>query len=563
MSNINDFKLLNIKCMKYYNILNKHVAKELPVSDDKSKERLGFYLFMLESICNIKDTSDTIELITDKDFNKIVFGENDDDHGIDAVYIDEENYIINLFNFKYREKFNADAQQRINDTIISTKFTNAIINEDTAGLNGKIKVKADKIIDLLKSKDIWKIKLYIVSNESKELDADSPEIRQLKDLYDLETVPFGLNTISKTMSIVPSAIDAILHLEKDAIMPFSEDVLSSSKSYVIKLSAPELIRITCDNKKMRNEYNMEDLTPLSKVGMEYNLLFDNVRGLILKSKYNKNIYNSLAKEPTKFFMYNNGLTITASDIISEETNANKKIKITIKDFQVVNGGQSLRTIHNFNSKNSIKDLSNCEVLVRIFKTTSSKDIKNKIAEYTNSQNSISNIDLKSLSSIQIQIEQFLDEHNIIYARKIGDTGLTEQKEYIHKISMEKFGQILFSIIGFPEKASNQKGQIFDKYYDKVFGEEKFDINKSSIYIKRFFEIKKRYDANDRGYKSTDQKVFFILYLDDFFNRNIDSAIDYLENTIIKYKDSDENLSEGRILIQSKFKSFLDSELKSK
>ena len=65
-------------------------------------------------------------------------------------------------------------------------------------------------------------------------------------------------------------------------------------------------------------------------------------------------------------------------------------------------------------------------------------------------NAISNIDLKSLSSEQIQIEQFLEENDIIYARKIGDIGLTQTKIYEHKISMEKFGQILFSVQGFPE-----------------------------------------------------------------------------------------------------------------
>ena len=64
--------------------------------------------------------------------------------------------------------------------------------------------------------------------------------------------------------------------------------------------------------------------------MDFNILFDNVRGLIINSKYNDNIYKTLEDEPSKFFMYNNGLTIIATDIISEDTNANKKIKLTIK-----------------------------------------------------------------------------------------------------------------------------------------------------------------------------------------------------------------------------------------
>ncbi|WP_305416162.1 AIPR family protein [Photobacterium leiognathi] len=86
--------------------------------------------------------------------------------------------------------------------------------------------------------------------------------------------------------------------------------------------------------------------------------------------------------------------------------------------------QTLRTIHHFNSissDNMEEYLSEAEVLVRFF-VAENDDYKNKIAEYTNSQNAISSIDLKSLSSEQILIEQYLDINNIIYARKSGDIG---------------------------------------------------------------------------------------------------------------------------------------------
>jgi len=255
------------------------------------------------------------------------------------------------------------------------------------------------------------------------------------------------------------------------------------------------------------------------------------------------------------------LTITANDIISEPTNANRKQKISIKDFQVVNGGQTLRTLHRFNqadSDNISKYLSNCELLIRVFKTPANSNVRNKIAEYTNSQNAISNIDLKSLSSEQIQIEQFLEENNIIYARKIGDIGLTPTKSYEHKISMEKFGQIVFSIQGFPEKASNQKKQIFDKYYSQIFNDSIFDLSSSAILVKRYFEIKKAYDVST--YDSSDQKIFYILYLDNLINGDLINKIDFFENLIKTYRCNDK-ISDARKLINTKFKETLDEEIK--
>jgi uncharacterized protein YdcH (DUF465 family) len=207
-------------------------------------------------------------------------------------------------------------------------------------------------------------------------------------------------------------------------------------------------------------------------------------------------------------------------------------------------------------------LAKSEVLVRIFKTTKDNELNNKIAEFTNSQNSISNIDLKSLRTEQIQLEQFLDENDIIYSRKSGDTGLSDTKVYKHKISMERFGQVIFSINGNPHRASNQKKQIFDKYYDDLFGESKLKIEQSPEQVSKYYEIKKKYD-NRNEYESSDQKIFYILYLHQHISKDIDSLIDLFENIIKTFVPSNSTISDSRKLIQLKFKDYLDEQLEIK
>lgn len=563
MANINDFKLLNIKCRAYFELLERSLDKTIKLRVPTNKERFGFYIFMLETICNVKDIADITDLITDTEFNSDVFGIKDDDHGVDAVFIDEENNYINIFNFKFREKFNIDKAQNINETFLSTKFVQSIMTEDTSGLGGKLKNKSNEIIKRMNGNEIWRWRLYVVSNETVDLDVASPAIKQLREIYELETSPVGLDAISSFMSIRPEPVDAIIHIEKDSILPYSESNLSSSKSYVMKISANDLLRITCNNSEYRNNYSMEDFSVLFNTDMEYSLLFDNVRGLVVRSTFNDKVLDTLREDPTRFFMYNNGLTVTANDIEADNTNANKKMKITIKDFQVVNGGQTLRTLHKFNQldKDNVTNyLSNCELLIRVFKTATGSRVRNRIAEYTNSQNAISKIDLKSLSFEQIQIEQFLDEHDIIYARKTGDIGVVPSKNYVNKISMEKFGQILFSIQGHPEKASNQKKQIFDKYYDRIFGEQYFDLSKSAEYVNRYFEIKREYDALSDS-DTTDQKIFYILYMDTKLSIGIKEKVEILENAIKSYRlNEDAQISDARKLLQVKFKERLDSDI---
>ncbi|HEX7414000.1 MAG TPA: AIPR family protein [Bacteroidia bacterium] len=565
MANINDFKLISAKSKKYFELLSKALEIDLTKYTGITQERYGFYLYLLESICGIKDLFDLTEIITDTEFNTSIFNAKYEDYGIDAIYIDEDAKKINLFNFKYREKFNSDKKQSINDTILSTKFINALINEDVSSLEGKLKANAEEIINKLVGKEIWKLNLYVISNEYFELNKNDDNLKQLENIYGLEIIPIGLSQISEMMSIRPNPVNAKIIIDKDAIMSYSESSISSSKSYIIRLSISELIRITSNNEEARNNYSIEDLKPISSLNLDFSVLFDNVRGLVLNSKFNPNISKSLKEEPSKFFMYNNGITITENDVQAEVVNAGKKIKLSINDFQVLNGGQTLRTIHNFNKEdkeNIINYLANSEILVRVFKTISDKKLINKIAEYTNSQNSISNVDLKSLSTEQIQLEQYLDEKNIIYSRKNGDTGISNTKQYDHKISMERFGQILFSIKGFPEKASNQKKQIFDKYYDELFGENNLIINESDIQIKKYFEVKKAYEKNTRGYESSDQKVFYILYLNKYLTKETNELIELFENLISEYKpEKGKALAEARKLIQAKFKTFLDTKLK--
>ncbi|MGL4766593.1 MAG: AIPR family protein [Formosimonas sp.] len=560
MVNKNDFKLLNLKCEAYFNVLEKDFAFDSSSLSSVDKQRLGFYLFMLESICDVKDTADIVDMIIDTEFNKIIRNKPSDDFGVDAVFIDDENFCINLFNFKFRESFKQTSQQGVNDLLLSSKFLTMISNEDFRGSRHKTHNSLKNILEKNNSSTIWKTKLYFVSNDSKELDVISPEIEQFSEMYAVEVEAVALEKIIKTMSIRPKPLGAVLMLDKDVVLPFVETNLSSATSYVIKIFASDLIRITCDRESFRKDYAMENFSPLTQVELDYGLLFDNVRGLVLRSKINKKILKTLEDEPSKFFMYNNGLTLTATNITTEDTNLKKKIKIELENFQVVNGGQTLRTIHDFNRKNPehIENfLSNCQILLRVFKVPETTNDKNKIAEFTNSQNSVSVVDLKALAYEQIQIEQYLDQKGIIYTRKSGDIGLSaDNKRYRHRIGIEKFGQILFSVQGSPEKTSNQKKQIFERYYEQIFITN-FDIHRSAELVELYFEIKRIYELKT-NFETTDQKIFYILYMSTKLSYGISDLIDIFERVITAHDEGKK--ADARKLIGVKFKERLDREI---
>lgn len=555
MADRNDFKLLKQRCLRHFELAKDSLNAETEKINDLQKARYGFYFFVIQNLTSIVDYDKIVESITDTDFNSNFFNTKHNDEGIDAVCIDEQLHQVALFNFKYRDNYNVDKEQSKNELITTSKFLSALKQENTRHLKGKLKDFADQIIDFNNSDEIWNTVLYYVSNENKTLAVEDPNIRQLGDEYGITIETKGLNELVDMTSLHPKNIDATVILNKDAVMSFTESSLASSKSYIVRLPLTELIRITCDNAELRSKYNLEDDDLLYETNADIRVLFDNVRGFILQSKYNKNIESTLESEPTKFFFFNNGITIVADNISSTEINSGKKLKLEISNFQVLNGGQTLRTIHVFNKKNKqniVEKLSNAEVLVRLLNITDDA-LKGRIGEYTNSQNSINERDLKSLRPEQVKLEEYLSSNKILYIRKKGDVGHVDM-EYDYSVSMELLGQILWAAKGFPEMVSNKKRDIFTVQYDNLFAnnDELLSIGTVGL-IRKYRCIFKEYKLANKTV--TVQKAMYVLYISHHLNRTDYRALsEKFEGFLSSYKRTNNiEKAESRVLLEQKFK----------
>lgn len=547
MATQNDFKKLNLKCQKYFELakIEGAIPSNIVIEDDNQK-RFGFYYLVLQNILELDNFSSITDCITDQDFNAKIYKIPYQDEGIDAIYIDEENKCINLFNFKFR-KWNADKEQSINETIISSKYLN-IIQTGNNTLEGKLKDFTNRILEKDQSDEVWNKILYIVSNENKELDESNQELKNLRQVYGIETKCIGLDTLTQLLSLHPAPISTKILVPTDSILTYSEDNISTEKSYVLCVRLTDLIRITCNDENLRNDTSLEDESKLFNTDIEMNVLYENVRGFILKSKYNSNILNTLKEEPSRFYFYNNGLTIVAKDISAEKVNSNKKWKLTIDDFQVINGGQTLRTIHKYakENKDNISKLSDASVQLRIIKVND-EDLKSRISEYTNSQNAISVIDLKSMRKEQLDLEDYLSGNDILYIRKSGNTG-KDDKKYSYCITLQKLGQILYAIDGYPGQVSNKKRLIFTTEYDRLFCTNELLSSKTVEHIKAYFNIRNLYKKIN-GY--FELKVFFILYLSDkLCCTDYNKLITNFESFVSSSTTS--NLKPSRRLIQTAF-----------
>lgn len=137
------------------------------------------------------------------------------------------------------------------------------------------------------------------------------------------------------------------------------------------------------------------------------LLEQNVRCFLqARGKVNKGIRSTILNDPEMFFAYNNGITATAREVITEPKADAIYIK-EIKDLQIVNGGQTTASLFHTSRKDKAS-LEKIFVQMKLSVVDSEKgeEVIPKISEYANTQNKVNAADFFSNHPFHIRMEEF-------------------------------------------------------------------------------------------------------------------------------------------------------------
>ncbi len=141
--------------------------------------------------------------------------------------------------------------------------------------------------------------------------------------------------------------------------------------------------------------------------LDTELLEGNIRSFLsTKVAVNSGIRKTIVNEPQKFFIYNNGISATASGVHTLEKDG--QIFLTgIVDFQIVNGGQTTASLYNSRYKDK-SDLSTIFVPMKltVVEKEKSKEVIPLIAEYANTQNRVNSADFFSNHEFCIKMERY-------------------------------------------------------------------------------------------------------------------------------------------------------------
>lgn len=134
----------------------------------------------------------------------------------------------------------------------------------------------------------------------------------------------------------------------------------------------------------------------------------NVRSFLQqRGKVNRGIRETILKDPDRFLAYNNGISATAEEIVTERTEKGDLTIKTIKGFQVVNGGQTVASIHRSRKVDLCKHLDRLAVQAKItvVKPAYLEELVPKISRYSNTQNTVNEADFASNDPFHIAVEK--------------------------------------------------------------------------------------------------------------------------------------------------------------
>jgi len=188
------------------------------------------------------------------------------------------------------------------------------------------------------------------------------------------------------------------------------------------------------------------------------------------------------KECKNFWYYNNGISFVCRDFkVKDDVNPHI---LEVQGFQVINGCQTTVCLSQAKelgeSWESIPE--DVQVIVRFIKAPI-KDV-DLITLYTNSQNPVNPLQLKSNDPLQKRLQEELRKSSppYFYSIKEGDWQLIpkkEKKKFKDKIELSTAAQAIYSFNNDPVFARRWKNRLFSEKYNEIFRK---DISQEEIIL---------------------------------------------------------------------------------
>lgn len=473
------------------------------------------------------------------------------DWWFDWIFIEEswnDSYILHIFQCKNQSSL---SPKEINDFVYDVDLVFLKWETNSKPLNKKTKWLIDNYKSL-KSKYIEK-RLYFIYNWDYSENSNDFKLKEQYEINnskrdDYKILIFDKNDIyNEIWKLLKDwkrkKLNFTFDIDKSNIS-YGEDIQSLisywiawAQSFVFKISALEICRMIEEEEKLNLTF-------------EY-LYSKNIRWFLwYRAKPNKKMKETISDktEVSKFFLYNNGLTIIC-DSLKVPTLNNWRYNFSIENPLIVNWLQTSQVLYE-EYKNDKSKLNNVFVLIRLCQTTDETIVK-KITETTNNQSVINFTDQLSNEDYNLFARELFKTNWINYITKRGD--IFREESILSNMKDVKNDTLLkFWFATFFEKPTIAKNSIrkvteviFNANSDETELSFLFEWWKNAKILKQLLETFYIYDfiINERNNSSINEEYSdFILNADELISYWIYKLLtkENLEintkNVSLKYKE---------------------------
>jgi len=269
-----------------------------------------------------------------------------------------------------------------------------------------------RIAEIIKStKKVDRVRLFLMTNAIAPSDYDKSNT-EIGDGTICEYVIWDAKRVMRQNEIISGKSPIVVNFEADYNCPLPciqmPDVSENVSCYLCIISGNVLAQIYHKHHQQILEQNVR--TFLQFKGASNKGIRDTMIGHVATNAEKlKGIENTPA-EPDMFFAYNNGISTTASNITVRTTDNGSEIT-QIKDWQIVNGGQTTASISAVLSMKKNIDYSQLAKVFVPMKVSVIKDrdkqssIVHKISRFANTQSAVKKSDFNINEPFLVDIEQ--------------------------------------------------------------------------------------------------------------------------------------------------------------
>lgn len=242
-----------------------------------------------------------------------------------------------------------------------------------------------------------------------------------------------------------------------------------------------------------------------------NLLARNLRYHVSGRDIDAAIKETINNDPDSFWLKNNGITVICDDFKIDGR------EVKLKNFSIVNGGQTTYMLHKSTSINSESDLYlPCKIIKIVGYTEDEKTrFTLSIAKATNSQKAIRPVDLKANSPEQIRFAQEMRAVGVFYQTKRGETVPRAYREPYLNTDLVEIGKLcLAGIFQVPCLSRSKPSSLYqEKYYEPIFNKNQMQIAKlckELLYIDNYFRnvYQRKFDRENNAKPNANVRVSF-------------------------------------------------------